>query len=313
MQLETQTLVDVHDHSLAVDGWRQQYQQMTSGRFESVLMQARGSDFHLFRERTNRQVVQRGKAPDGVSSIAVPLEPLAATFQGQRVDGLALLTLPSGTTFEFYTPETTHFVGISLAASELEALIELSAGATGLRMFRQGVIPVQSDSALQMARRLRMRLDEAQRCDAGFWHYACAEKDLRDDVVAMMLSMVEAGSAEPKRDLTHRTYVDIVQRCDRLLDERGDTPVSVLDLCQHLRISRRTLQTSFQRVAQLSPVTYLRSVRLNRVRQLLRCTSSHAVPVGDAAARWGFTHQSYFAREYRKLFDELPSATPRLS
>lgn len=313
MQLHTQTLVDVHDHAIAVDGWHQQYHQMTSGRFESVLMQAHGQDFHLFQERTNRQVVQRGVAPEGVSSIAVPLEPLMATFQGQRVDGLALLTLPSGTPFEFYTPETTHFVGISLPAAEWEAMIELSAGEQGLRLFRQGVVPVCGESALRTARRLRSRLDEAQRCEAGFWTHACAEKDLRDDVLAMMLAMVEAGSDAPRHDLTHRTYADIVQRCDRLLDDSGGTPLSVLDLCQHLRISRRTLQTSFQRVAQMSPVSYLRSARLNRVRQLLRSTGTQAIPVGDAAARWGFTHLSYFAKEYRKLFGELPSATPRLN
>jgi AraC-like DNA-binding protein len=33
--------------------------------------------------------------------------------------------------------------------------------------------------------------------------------------------------------------------------------------------------------------------------------------IGDAAARWGFSHLSYFAREYRDLFGELPSETPR--
>lgn len=58
---------------------------------------------------------------------------------------------------------------------------------------------------------------------------------------------------------------------------------------------------------QISPVTYLRTMRLNRVRSELRqCPAS---TVGDVAARWGFWHLSRFAREYRALFGELPSAT----
>jgi AraC-like DNA-binding protein len=55
----------------------------------------------------------------------------------------------------------------------------------------------------------------------------------------------------------------------------------------------------------------LRSIRLNSVRQLLRSTAACELLIGDAAARWGFSHLSYFAREYRDLFGELPSQTPR--
>jgi hypothetical protein len=34
--------------------------------------------------------------------------------------------------------------------------------------------------------------------------------------------------------------------------------------------------------------------------------------IGDAAARWGFFHLGNFANDYRRLFSELPSQTPRL-
>lgn len=312
MYFETRILADVQDHAHALDGWQQEYHQLTPGRFESRLTQARGRDFHLFREHINHRVVQRGAAPAEVSSVAMPLEPLTATFQGQRVNGLALMTLPGGTAFEFHAPASAHVVAISLPASELEELVELCAGTSGLRRLRQSVIPLGNNcTTVRTAQRLRLCLDHAQDCDAGFWSHAAAEKALRDDVIAIMLSMVESLSDAPARDLTHRTYVDIVRRSARLLDDNGDTPISVVDLCRHLRISRRTLQTSFQRVAQMSPVSYLRASRLNRVRQLLRATSAEAMSISDAATQWGFTHHSHFAREYRKLFGELPSATSR--
>ena len=50
-------------------------------------------------------------------------------------------------------------------------------------------------------------------------------------------------------------------------------------------------------------------MRLNGVWRLLRSTSSEELTVGDAAARWGLTNPSYFAREYRDLFGELPFQT----
>ncbi|WP_338641424.1 helix-turn-helix domain-containing protein [Burkholderia pyrrocinia] len=76
-----------------------------------------------------------------------------------------------------------------------------------------------------------------------------------------------------------------------------------------LRRTRRTLQASIRRLANVSPVEHLRSVRLNGVWRLLRSTSSEELTVGDAAARWGLTNPSYFAREYRDLFGELPFQT----
>jgi AraC family ethanolamine operon transcriptional activator len=79
----------------------------------------------------------------------------------------------------------------------------------------------------------------------------------------------------------------------------------VPDLCAG--VSRRALQYAVENVLQLSPVTDLRVMRLNRVRQVLR--SEPEATVGDVAARWGFWHPSRFAADDRALFGELPSAT----
>jgi AraC family ethanolamine operon transcriptional activator len=87
----------------------------------------------------------------------------------------------------------------------------------------------------------------------------------------------------------------------------ADEAISVPELCAATGVSRRALQYAFEDVLHLSPVTYLRAMRLNRVRAelLAGCADS----VGDIAARWGFWHLSRFAAEYRELFGELPSAT----
>ena len=79
---------------------------MTPGRFKGTVTQVLYDDFHFFRETTNRRVAQTGLAPAGRTSLAVPLSvPLAGTFQGQPVDGYALLALRAGEDFEFHTPE----------------------------------------------------------------------------------------------------------------------------------------------------------------------------------------------------------------
>ena len=91
-----------------------------------------------------------------------------------------------------------------------------------------------------------------------------------------------------------------------------DRPVAVPELCAQLRVSRRMLQYCFQEFYGMTPVAYLRAIRLNGVRRALREGARvKAVSVQDVAAAWGFWHLSQFSADYRKLFGERPSDTLR--
>jgi transcriptional regulator GlxA family with amidase domain len=56
-------------------------------------------------------------------------------------------------------------------------------------------------------------------------------------------------------------------------------------------------------------MTYVRQVRLGRVRADLLRSDPQLVGVTEIATRWGFLHLSRFAQQYRRQFDELPSVT----
>ncbi|MBY4870311.1 helix-turn-helix domain-containing protein [Burkholderia sp. Bp9017] len=310
MLFQSRSHEDVHDHGLAIAGWHQVYRQMTPGRFKGTVTQVLYDDFHFFRETTNRRVAQTGVAPDGRTSLAVPLSvPLAGTFQGQPVDGYALLALRAGEDFEFHTPEGMGLVGISAASDMIDELCEAEFGVAGARKLRH-VTRLSDAQGVALGARLSALIDDAQRNPACL-DYAATRKMFRDAMLGMFLDALDQGIGVERRDITHATYSDIVSRCEKHLRERPEEPVTVLELCRALRCSRRTLQTSFQRVADVTPVGYLRTIRLNAVRRLLRTTSAQQLGVGEAAASWGFTHLGYFAREYRDLFGELPSQTLR--
>lgn len=311
MDFRVSALADVHDHSLAVNGWEQVYRQMTPGRYESRVVQASSSEFHFFREQTNRRVVQAGVSPAGFASLAVPLyAPVVGTFQSQKVDGYALMQLGPGEEFRFYTPEAMHYVGVSLPAETMFELVAVTIGEEAARQLRRNVVPFPADAAQALRQRLAPFLDASERDGAAFTHPASIKR-FQDEVLSVLLGLLESATGLPSRDVTHATYSDIVKRCERITEDNTLESLTVLDLCRMLRCSRRTLQTSFQRVANVTPVEYLRSIRLNAVHRLLRSTSVDELLIGDAAARWGFTHLSYFAREYRDLFGELPSQTVR--
>jgi AraC family transcriptional regulator, ethanolamine operon transcriptional activator len=311
MDFKVSSLADVHDHSLAVSGWEQVYRQMTPGRFESKVVEATSAEFHFFRESTNRRIVQSGVSPAGFASIAVPLSPsFAGTFQGHRVDGCALMLLSPGEEFRFYTPEAMQYVGVSLPVEQMNELVAVTVASDAPQQWKRNVVPVSQEAAGALQQHLIPLLDAAEANPAALAD-PYVVKRFQDGVLSVLLELLESASGAGARDLTHATYSDIVKRCERIANENSQEPVTVLDLCSALRCSRRTLQTSFQRVANVTPVEYLRAMRLNAVRRLLRSTSAEELLIGDAAARYGFSHLSYFAREYRDLFGELPSQTHR--
>ena len=75
-------------------------------------------------------------------------------------------------------------------------------------------------------------------------------------------------------------------------------------------MSVRTLHTTFHNELGTSVMAYLRAIRLDRVRGELLHGGPHR-QVTEVAMRWGFSHPSRFAQQYRDRFGELPSQTLR--
>lgn len=88
-------------------------------------------------------------------------------------------------------------------------------------------------------------------------------------------------------------------------------PVTVADLSRVSGLSVRSVQETFARVLGVSPLTYVREVRLDRVRQELLELDPQDVTVGDVARRWGFAHLGRFSAVYLDRFGEYPKQTLR--
>lgn len=88
-------------------------------------------------------------------------------------------------------------------------------------------------------------------------------------------------------------------------------PVTVAELSEASGLSIRSVQESFRRVFDVSPLTYLRHVRLDHVRAELLELDPQVGAVGDVARRWGFAHLGRFSASYAERFGEYPKQTLR--
>jgi AraC-like DNA-binding protein len=99
-----------------------------------------------------------------------------------------------------------------------------------------------------------------------------------------------------------------VARVVRHLQERFNEPTDVESLARMVGMSASTLHRSFKEVTALTPIQYLKKVRLHRARVLML---SDGLNAGEAAYRVGYQSQSQFSREFKRLFGATPTQALR--
>ncbi|WP_213955116.1 helix-turn-helix domain-containing protein [Variovorax sp. dw_954] len=299
---------DAGEHAASLSAWDQHYEQLSAGRYEGCLEEFHIGPVQIFREQSNQAVLQGGRPRANTISVALTLATqVAGWYCGHEIGEGRVFALSSDREFDLVAGAGMALVGVCVDTAELArraAILhgrELPLNLPGPSLISRSTmhrdaLALLVDSAMSLVR------DRPATLADGALRNRLAES-LTDAVLESIApDCIESGllpGAAARRQ--------IVATAREYMRSHADEPISVPDLCVATGASRRALQYAFENVVQLSPVTYLRVMRLNRVRSELQ--ARHGDTVGDVAARWGFWHPSRFAAEYRELFGELPSVT----
>jgi len=305
-----QTFEDADRHAYSLSGWDQQYDQVGEGSFRSSVKQVATEAVQVFQELANVRMVQRGQLPPGRVSFGLMLGGAAPfSFQGVKVDESALILGGGGKEFVLHSPPQMSLVGVAIDMALLETVADLEGFDLEPDVLAQQVLSIPSAARARAGRRIVASVEAALVQPASF--DAPAQKQFAHDVTGCIVDLLAFHVPNREDRLTYACRADIVRRSHELLLAQPEQPLSIMGLCMSLRVSRRTIQNSFQSVTQMNPVAYLRAVRLAHVRRLLTSTAQRDVSVGEAALRWGFSNLGHFASDYKSHFGELPSQTPR--
>jgi AraC-like DNA-binding protein len=122
---------------------------------------------------------------------------------------------------------------------------------------------------------------------------------------AIAAAAAAAMIPEPAAPVTIRKAIDLVEADPR-------APLSVSDLASRCGVGSRALQRGFQRHVGMSPMAYVRDVRLRRADAELRAAPPSDT-VASIARRWGFAHLGRFAAVYEARYGQSPGQTLRAS
>lgn len=121
-----------------------------------------------------------------------------------------------------------------------------------------------------------------------------------------LLFRVLTGSqaAHLRRIALRDSHSHHIARVLRYLHSQFERPIDVPAIAREAGMSVSTLHHRFKALTSLSPMQYLKKVRLHRARALMLHEGLNA---GEAAFRVGYASPSQFSREYKRLFGTSPA------
>jgi AraC family ethanolamine operon transcriptional activator len=124
------------------------------------------------------------------------------------------------------------------------------------------------------------------------------------ELIDALLSVVRAPNPVHRWSARER----IVRKAGDLVAAEENNTFTVTELCLKLGVAMRTLDDAFHGCMGVPPRRFMIAMRLNHVRRRLS-RPSDGDTVTRVATRIGFFHFGHFARQYFRLFGELPSQT----
>lgn len=289
------TLLNIDEHAEFLPGWEQTYAQLEPGKYSGTFVRIQGRNIALYREYANLDAVHTFEYDNNRRYFLIPIKgnssfPLSP-------DGIYLL--PRGDKIHSPAPAHYEMIILSVALQDAEWLNKRD------RAFKK--LPLKLDDynhvyqELESITRYFMTDKNVHPTDS----IKAAVKRKLQDIAMFLTSPVNLNSHRYQPFYSNSRF--IVNACHAYLESHPSQPPTLIELCRMLRLSRRTLQYSFEKELGVTPSYYFRALRLNAVRRTL--ISDPDISIGQAAAMQGFFNQPYFTRSYRQLFLESASET----
>jgi AraC-like DNA-binding protein len=232
------------------------------------------------RHRGRIQVVGGGK-----SYVVHPSEPLAKTWDS---DCRQLIVKVDRDRFERFA---SREVGVDVA---------------GRLDFDFDMVPVDAGprTLIEMANAVR---EDAADARHGLSHPRVSSH-LDATMMALMLASFPHRFSERYDRAAEPCAPYYVFRAEDYIRAHLREPISIEDMATASDVSVRSLFNGFRRFRGLTPMAYLKALRLELAHEMLSRADPAEHSVTELALGCGFTHMSKFARDFAARFGEKPSA-----
>jgi AraC-like DNA-binding protein len=243
-------------------------------------------------------------------TVHLPMEGwLESRHRGQQLTStpmLASLYLPDGDIAVTRWPGGSRHLAVKIDQAAVDrALQALVNGPANAPVAFSATLPLKASAARDWVRLLLMVHHQLECPDSLIQHSVVSDPLVESLIHGLLLAADHpdrealAAPVKPARPAAVRDAIDIIEGGPQL-------PLTTATLAAQCHVSVRTLQQGFQRHLGMSPMAYVREVRVRSAHRDLRSTDPAHTTVAAIAHRWGFTHLGRFAAAHKKKFGNTP-------
>ncbi len=298
---------DACTQASSISEWKQEYFQLSSGVFKGTTKEIHVGNIQIFQEAMNQIVYQKSTSQKNSFTIAIPTKICGeGNWNGKLLNrNNTLLYLRPNYEHFFKTPIFSDLYGITLNVELLNKYFEdsdiyLSTNIKELNL-------LDNNFYLDVVGRMIgiFKVIEKNKKEMKYLNlYSHLESEVYDLLFDIFNYMPKIRNKYPSQYVA-RYLIDCTKE---FIFFNKSKNLNVSDICNELKVSRRSLHYSFNKVLGISPVVFLRYIRLNGAKQEIIIKDGN-VSINDIALNWGFGHMGMFSYYYKQLFSELPSQT----
>jgi AraC family ethanolamine operon transcriptional activator len=142
-----------------------------------------------------------------------------------------------------------------------------------------------------------------------FLNFPHLKKIVLEDFIPLLIDIFSYDREMVSKPTIPLMRAEVVRQAEDYMMSSLGHPLTLKELSQSLHTSHRPIFYGFQEIFGLSPMAYLKVQRLHGIRRALKLADSKTSSVMAIANQFGFWSAGHFARDYKKMFGELPSDT----
>ena len=304
------SFADIDEFAEAARAWNLEFYQIDRGKLDMQLFQCVSAQTNFSHVKFSRAIEQHGATPINMRTIGVPAEPdFNVRWRNHEVTGEHLMIFPRNG--ELYSISRPGFSAFPVSITE-ESLIK-KAEALG---FPQIADLLDSEIELvsvgrENVRKIATRCHKVAQKIATHHPLSATIIDalVTEEILPLIVQAIARSVAISPLPPTPKLRARAIRKSRELEAANRSSPLTVAELCREIGVSERTLLYAFREEFGISPKEWLMARSLTMVRRELRHADPDTALVGDIANNWGFWHLGQFARDYQRMFGELPSAT----
>lgn len=189
----------------------------------------------------------------------------------------------------------------------LQTLVE---GPVDFPIAFNATLPLKAGAAHDWVR-LVLMMHRQLECPDSLIQHSLVWDPLAESLIHGLLLVAEHPYRQALAAFSDRGRPAAVRDAMEIIETGPHLPLTISTLAEQCHVSVRTLQERFQRHLGISPMAYVRLVRLRRAHRDLRAADPSHSTVACIAHRWGFTHLGRFVAAHKGMYGETPLQTLR--